>query len=96
MFCFFNIGFLKNLRHVFKNLYEKVVLEKAVLLVDNAPSHPATPLLQYKGIIVKFLPLNTTIIVHQWIKEKQYPLNKIIEGIFFKKFGLIVTKNISI
>ena len=36
--------------------------QKAVLLIDNAPSHPAELQMKSKGgnIFVKFLPLNVT------------------------------------
>ncbi len=37
--------------------------KKALLLINNTPSHPGTTSLQCKDIIVKFLPPNTTSIV---------------------------------
>ncbi len=52
--CFFE----KFVPHVKKFLWKSGFLETALLLVDNAPSHPAIASLQCEGIIVKFLSPN--------------------------------------
>lgn len=44
-------------------LKENVLPQKALLLVDNALSHPAAEELKSRGIIVKFLPSNTTSLI---------------------------------
>jgi hypothetical protein len=48
-------------KEVKKFLAEKNLSNKALLLLDNAPSHPST--LEYEGITVMFLPPNTTSLI---------------------------------
>lgn len=46
-----------------KFLKESDLPQKAILLVDNAPSHPSIHSLESQGITVKFLPPNTTSVI---------------------------------
>lgn len=51
--------------HVRENLRKKNLPEKAVLILDNAPSHPAENLLKTEDgmIFVKYLPANVTALI---------------------------------
>ncbi len=54
--------FEKFVQYVKKFLRESGLSKKALLLVDNMPSHSAITSLQCKGIVVKLLPFNMTSI----------------------------------
>ncbi len=59
---FQNWSFEEFVPTVEKFLRKSGLLEKAFLLLDNTPSHPATTLLQCEDIVVKFLPPNRSIV----------------------------------
>lgn len=46
-----------------KYLKDKMLPEKAMLLIDNAPTHPEEAVLKSGGIFVKFLPPNATSLI---------------------------------
>lgn len=46
-----------------KHLKEKKFPEKAMLLIDNAPTYPEEAVLKSGGIFVKFLPPNATSLI---------------------------------
>ena len=69
-----------------KYLHDKNLPVKAILLLDNAPSHPSTDVLQSsdKSVTAMYLPANTTSLIQpmdQGVLEsllgKNYPFNTI-------------------
>ena len=67
-------------------LRENGLPEEALLLIDNAPSHPSLKQLKYKGFLVKFLPLNTTSLFQPMdqgviVSWKRYYRQKLLQEI---------------